>query len=167
VASLQEQLAQVVRQIAALAQVEATYPRVKLLDEIPGIGPVTAATVGACLQDKRFAHPDAFVAYTGLDLKVQDSGQSKGARRLTKEGPGELRRLLYLAAQANLRCKDSPFKDQYERERAKGLTPTAALCAVARKLAKVCWSIDKYGTHYQAERVNRPPVRTPAAPPPS
>lgn len=163
VSALREQLAAVDTELAALAQDKATYPRVQLLDEIPGIGPVTAATLGACLQDKRFTHPDAFVAYVGLDLRVHESGQSKGVRRLTKEGPGELRRLLYLAAQANLRCKSSPFKDQYERERAKGLSTTAALCAVARKLAKVCWSIDKYGTHYQADRVNQAPARSSTA----
>ena len=52
-------------------------------------------------------------------------------------------------------------------EAMKRLTLHPNVGAVARKLAKVCWSIDKYGTHYQAERVNRPPVRTPAAPPPS
>jgi len=71
----------------------------------------------------------------------------------------ELRRLLYLCALANLRSKDAtnPFKVQYERERAKGLATTAAVCAVARKLARLCWSLAAHGTHYEATRVHQQP----------
>ena len=79
-------------------------------------------------------------------------------RRLTKQGDGELRRLLYLAAQANLRSRNSPFKAQYERERAKGLSSTAALaalCAVARKLARLAWSLHKHGSTYDPNRVHQ------------
>ena len=124
-------------------------------DAVPGIGVLTAATVAACLKGKDFGHPDRFVAYIGLDLVVRDSGQAKGRRTLSHRGDAEVRRLLYLAAQANLRCKSSPFKLQYERERAKGLATTQALCAVARKLAKVCWSLVQHGGEYDPERVYR------------
>ena len=85
----------------------------------------------------------------------------------TKQGDAELRRLLYLAARANLRCKDSPFKNQYQRELAKGLAKTSALCAVARKLAKVLWSLHRHGTVYEASRVGtRPAPKETAATPP-
>jgi len=70
-------------------------------------------------------------------MGVRQSGKKNGQTGLTKQGDGELRRLLYLAAQSNLRAKNSPFRAQYERERAKGLSSTAALCAVARKLARL------------------------------
>jgi transposase len=84
------------------------------------------------------------VAYIGLDVDKRESGKRKGERGLTHQGDAELRRLLYLCAQANLRIQDSPFRQQYERERAKGLSSTAALCAVARKLARLCWSLHKH-----------------------
>ena len=35
-----------------------------------------------------------------------------------------------------MRANNSPFKEQYEREKTKGLSNKAALCAVARKMAK-------------------------------
>ena len=41
---------------------------------------------------------DAFVAFASLDPRPDDSGQHRGKRRLSKRGPAELRRLLYLAA---------------------------------------------------------------------
>ena len=126
---------------------------------MPGIGPVTAAALAACLTSHTFTHPDQFVAYVGLDVRVRDSGAHVGRRRLSKRGQPELRRLLYLCAQANLRRRDpgNPFKAQYERERAKGLSSTAALNAVARKLARTAWSLVTHGTTYDPARVLRQP----------
>ena len=43
----------------------------------------------------------------------------------------------------------------YERELAKGLAKTAALCVVARKMARLCWSLHKYGTVYDSARVGQ------------
>jgi transposase len=143
-----------------LSEARTVLPVVAALREIPGIGPVTAVAVAACLTTRQFDHPDQFVAYIGLDTRVRESGQRTGRRALTKQGDAELRRLLYLCAQANLRSKDpeNPFKRQYERERAKGLTTTGALCAVARKMARTCWSLARHGTRYDGARVNRQPM---------
>jgi transposase len=88
-----------------------------------------------------------------LDVGVRQSGKKNGQTGLTKQGDGELRRLLYLAAQSNLRSRNSPFKAQYEKERAKGLSSTAALCAVARKLARLAWSLHRHRTPYDPQRV--------------
>lgn len=132
---------------------------------IPGVGEVTATAVAVCLASKPFGHPDQFVAYMGLDVQVRDSGQRRGQRTLTKQGDAELRRLLYLCAQANQRTSDpdNPFKHQYQRELAKGLTTTGALCAVARKLARTCWSMYTHGTAYEPERVQQQPHQRAAA----
>lgn len=164
--SLRAQLAAVDQELAALAA-DATHTEalgaVARLQAVPGIGPVTATAVNACLQRCRFTHPDQLVAYVGLDLTVRDSGRKQGKRQLTHRGDSELRRLLYLAAQANLRSAHSPFKQQYDREKAKGLPHTGAVCAVARKLAKVCWSLVKHGTKYDPARVHQQPAPTPGS----
>lgn len=158
VMALQEQRQELDRQIAAHTSGEAgkkEFPAVAKLQEVPGIGPVTAATVVSRLAAKQFTHPDQFVAYVGLDLGVVQSGKRQGERGLTKQGDAELRRLLYLCAQASVRGKSSPFRQQYEREQSKGLSKKAALCAVARKLARLCWSMVKHGSSYDPERVYR------------
>jgi transposase len=156
ITALREQQAALDRQLATHAPV-AGGSVVAALDGVPGVGPVTAAAVASCLQSKSFGHPDQFVAYVGLDVRVRDSGQRRGQRTLSHQGDAELRRLLFLCAQANLRSRDphNPFKVQYARERAKGLPSTAALCAVARKLARTCWSLSRHGTTYDATRVHR------------
>ncbi len=135
------------------------FSLVAALDRVPGIGPVTAAALASCLAGKTFATPDAFVAYVGLDVRVRESGTLRGQRRLSKHGDAELRRLLYLCAQANLRRKDSPFLPQYEQERKKGLSSTAALCAVARKIAKLAWSMVRHQTEFDPNRLYAKPEK--------
>ena len=157
IADLKQRLKQLDKEIARQSAATPKMQAAKELEKVPGIGPVTATAVTARLASKSFAHPDQFVAYVGLDVSICESGKYKGQRGLTHQGDAELRRLLYVCAQANQRCKASPFKTQYEREREKGMSSTAALCAVARKLARVCWSLHKHGTAYDSARVNQQP----------
>ncbi len=161
---LQKALAEIKAQIKALdKEIAALTSQPELaaaarLRKVPGIGPVTAAALASRLAGKQFSHPDKLVAYIGLDIGVQQSGRKKGERGLTKQGDAELRRLLFLCASASLLCKDTGFQAQYARERAKGLPSTAALCSVARKMAKVCWSIVRHGTDYDPARVYQTPT---------
>lgn len=152
VLALQEQIKEADRKIARLTNAPE-LTAVKELQKVPGIGPVIAATLVSRLSARSFSHSDQFVAYCGLDVRVRQSGRRSGQLGLSKQGEAELRRLLYLAAQASLRAKDSPFKSQYERERAKGLSSTAALCAVARKIARLSWSLVAHGGSYDPQRV--------------
>ena len=165
IAALAAQRTTLDRQIAQLTT-ETELTVAADLTHIPGIGPVTAAALAACFASHSFADPDQFVAYIGLDVRVRDSGQRTGQRALSKRGNPELRRLLYLGAQANLCTRDpeNPFKTQYLREREKGLSSTAALNAVARKLAKTAWSIATHDTTYDPARVHRQPSRERSVP---
>jgi transposase len=139
--------------IAAAVAAPGAFPAVAALQAVPGIGPITAAAVGSRLRAKQFTHSDQFVAYIGLDVVVRQSGKRAGKRGLSKQGDAELRRLLFMCARSTLTAKKSPFQAQYQRERDKGLAPTAALNAVARKMARMCWSLFQHGTEYDPERV--------------
>jgi transposase len=152
IAALKEQIKAADRQLAKLNKTPE-FQAVKELQKVPGIGPVVAMTLVSRLSARSFGHPDQFVAYCGLDIRVLQSGKKRGELGLSKQGESELRRLLYLAAKASLRSKDTTFKEQYEREMAKGLSKTAALCAVARKMARLCWSMVRHGSTYDPNRV--------------
>jgi transposase len=154
ITATQAQLHELDRQIAAA---QNDFPLMARLQQVHGIGPVTAAQAAARLAASDFAHSDQFVSFIGLDIRVRQSGQHKGHEGLTKHGDAELRRLFYLCAQASLRAKGSPFVAQYEREQQKGLSKTAALCAVARKMARLCWSLSRHPGQYDPERVYRHP----------
>jgi transposase len=127
----------------------------RTLRTVPGCGPVTAAALAACLVEKQFTHPDQFVAYLGLDIRVHHSGRRNGQFGLSKQGDAELRRLLYIAALSATQSRDTTFAQRYAREKAKGLATTAALNALARKLAKVAWSLVAHHSTYDPQRVDR------------
>ncbi|WP_042806009.1 IS110 family transposase, partial [Thioalkalivibrio sp. ALE19] len=94
-----------------------------------------------------FRSSDAFVAFLGMDVRVRDSGQKRGRRRLTKQGDPELRRLLYMAA---MQAKSKPaWSDYYQRCLDRGLATTQALNALARKLARVAFALMKNQTDYR------------------
>ena len=142
-------------QLAAVVADSVLAADVARLQTVPGIGALTATALAVCLHSKQFAHPDQFVAYIGLDVRVHESGQRRGRAQLSHHGDAELRRLLYSCALASVRAKPNPFGAQYARERAKGLPSTAAACAVARKLARTCWSLVTHQSTYDAVRVGR------------
>jgi transposase len=153
ITGLRTQLAELDQQIAAATTEKGPFPMVAELRKVPGIGPVTAAAVASRLQAKQFTHSDQFVAYIGLDIAVNQSGKRAGQRGLSKQGDGELRRLLFMCARAAITAKDSPFRPHYERELAKGLAKTAALNVLARKLARLCWSLCKHEQKYDPARI--------------
>lgn len=155
IAGLEAQQAALDEHIAVAAK-EVAPADVKRLRAIKGIGPVTATAVAARLAGRKFPQGDQFVAYVGLDVATFESGKRKGERGLTKQGDAELRRLFFLCAKSAVRSHDSPFRAQYDRELAKGLRKTAALCVVARKLAKLCWSLVTHQDEYRPERVYEP-----------
>ena len=137
----------------------------RTLRAVPGFGPVTAAALAACLVEKQFTQPGQFVAYLGLDIRVHQSGRRSGQFGLSKHGDAELRRLLYIAALGAAQSRDTTFATRYAREQAKGLAKAAALNAVARKLAKVAWSLIAHNSTYDPQRVDRQPSKDDIQPP--
>ena len=121
------------------------------LDSITGFGPLLSNTMANALTRLPFKHADAFIAYVGYDPRVRDSGQHRGRRYLSKRGPAELRRLLYVAAMSA--CKTTLWRPFYERYRARGLSSTATLVILARKLARIAFSIVKHGTLFRPELI--------------
>jgi hypothetical protein len=55
-------------------------------------------------------------------------------------------------------ARDTTVAERYAREQAKSLAKTAALNAVARKLARVAWSIVTHGTQYDPHRADSQPI---------
>jgi len=114
---------------------------------IEGVGPLTAAALTMSFHRGAFRSSDAFVAFLGLDVRVRDSGQLRGRRRLTKKGNPELRRLLFLAAMQAARSRS--WKDFYQRHLDRGFSRIQALVVLARKLARVAFALLKNQSEYQ------------------
>lgn len=129
----------------------------KRLYTLDGFGPLLSASFAHLILRHPYRNTDAFVASLGLDPKVRDSGQLRGRRYLSKRGPGEPRRLLFNAAMAAAKTK--LWRPFYQYYRNRGFSSTAALIIIARKLARVAFSIVRYGTKFQPERLRTPCVQ--------
>jgi len=111
------------------------------------VGELTATALVMAFLRGDFQRSDAYVAFLGLDVRVRDSGKQRGRRKLTKKGDPEIRRLLHNAAMAASR--QPTWKDTYQRYRARGLKTTQALVILARKLARIAFSLMKHQTEYR------------------
>jgi transposase len=123
------------------------------LRAIDGVGPVVSAALVNTLERVPLKSADAFVAFTGFDPRADDSGQHRGKRRLSKRGPSELRRLLYVAAMSAKKTK--VWKPLFEHYRARGLSTTAALVILARRIARTAWSMYTYKTEFDPARLTQ------------
>ncbi len=100
-----------------------------------------------------FTRPEQYVAYTGLDPSLHDSGDTIQWRgRISKRGSPLLRHTLYLAAFVVYRRHDY-FRRIYRKHRNRGKTHRNALVIVARRLARVIWRLLTDGRPFTA----RPP----------
>jgi transposase len=135
----QRLLARIDQQIHRLIQALGWNGDYRRCLSIPGIGPINAAALVAAFHRGSFANSDAFIAFLGMDVRLRESGRYTGKRKLTKRGEAELRRLLYCAAQPARSYL--PFEHTYQRQLDKGLPKIAAKLILARKLARIAFSL--------------------------
>ena len=152
------------REIVTLAR--SKYPETSWLEQVPGVGPLTALYFVLKIEDpRRFARVRDVGAFLGLCPRRDQSGENDPPLRISKRGDAYLRRLLVSSAQYIL----GPFAPpsalrQYGLKLAAGGTARAkkrAVVAVARKLAVLLLTLWKNKSPYQAcPGQNREKVRT-------
>jgi transposase len=114
-------------------------PRVKVLTQLPGVGPFTALVILAETGDiSRFGSARQLASWAGLTPTVRGSDRVAHYGHISKEGSVWLRWVLCEAAQT---AKRSPeFADAFQRI-AKRRGKKIATTAVARKLATRAWHL--------------------------
>jgi len=132
-ASLERHIA---RLEAEIDRIIAAHPglarRKAVLRSIPGIGPVTAITLIAGLDELGRCSDKQVASLAGLAPHPRDSGSRQGQRR-TGGGRSELRSCLYMAAVAAIRANPD-LKAFHQRLSDKGKPFKVAITAVMRKL---------------------------------
>jgi transposase len=130
-AELAARLGQVERAIAALL---ADRPETVALTAQVGVGLMTAAAVLAYLPAGVLGDAKKAAAYAGVHPRHEQSGQ-RDRSRLSKQGCPALRRYLYLAAVAAVRC-DPAMARWHRRLLGRGHAAKSATCAVAHTLLR-------------------------------
>ncbi|WP_448100499.1 IS110 family transposase [Luteibacter jiangsuensis] len=125
------------KQIAAIgapldAAARAVDPNSRL-QGVPGIGPVTAATLLAYLPELGQLDRKKIAALVGVAPYVDQSGRRDGPRRV-RGGRWIVRRTLYMATWAAIRTKGSALRARYQALRARGKLAKVALVACMRSL---------------------------------
>ena len=133
------------RDLAALVQAEPTLrPRATWLQSIPGIGPVTAATLLAELPELGRCSRQQVAALVGVAPFNRDSGAWRGRRRIWG-GRARVRAALYMATLTAVRHHPR-LRACYQRLRAAGKPPKVALTACLRKLLVLCNALCRHQT---------------------
>jgi transposase len=106
--------------------------RFKLLMSLPGVGPITAATLVIRMPELGAMNRGQPASLAGVAPFDRDSGQLKGLRMIAG-GRAKPRRMLYLAASVAKR-HDPGFKAFAQRLAANGKKPKVVTVAIMRKL---------------------------------
>jgi transposase len=139
------------------AMVAEGYPEAAHLQQVPGVGPLTALCYVLTVEDPtRFRQSRSLGAYLGLRSKQHDSSRSSPELHITKAGDSMLRQLLVCAAQYTLGpfCPDSDLRRWGLSVAARGRknAKKRAVVAVARKLAVLLHRLWITGAAYEPLR---------------
>jgi transposase len=134
-----ELVAQAEARLDALGKQSA---EVILLETVPGVGPRTAETVAAYLNDAaRFKTAKQVSAYSGMVPRQHQSGEMDRRGRITKRGPALLRKMLVECAWCMLRY-NAWARGIYLRLTGGGQRrKKQAIVALARKILVRCWAM--------------------------
>jgi transposase len=155
VAVLETLGAQLAACTAALGRVATGDATVARLMTAPGVGPITALTYRAVLDDVgRFREAGAVSAYVGLVPREDSTGERRRRGAITKAGPRALRVLLIQAGWVIWRGRGgSAALAAWVRRLADRRGRRIAIVALARRLARILYAMWRDGTDYAAPRV--------------
>jgi transposase len=141
--ALRNQISQCDQAIAAvIAEDETLAAKAARLQEVPGVGAVTATTLLAEMPELGTLRDEGAAALAGLAPFNRDSGPYAGSRRIAG-GRATVRCALHMAALAATR-HDPILKAFYQRLLAAGKKKMVALVAVMRKLIILLNRLLKY-----------------------
>jgi transposase len=122
------------------------------LEQIPGVGPIVAATAVAVFSTvDRFPSAKHAASYAGLVPTTYQSGERDAHGRITKRGSAELRAMLCEAAH-HARRPTHPLHPYFSLLCAKG-GYKKAIVAVAHRLARIMFAMLRDGAEFDVNKL--------------
>jgi transposase len=156
IAQLERQLAQIARSVSAC----------RLLMTIPGVGLLTATALVAAVGSDvaHFKSARHFASWFGLVPREHSSGSQRKLGRITKRGDCYLRTLFTHGARSVLLSAARVRASQRECHRLQAwaldvqqrTNPNKATCALANKLARICFATLRAGQPFDRARATEP-----------
>lgn len=130
----------------------------RILETVPGVGPVTGAVIAGRIGDPhRFTSLAAIRAYTGLVPITKQSGVGGHNSTITKAGDPLLREILFTAADA-ARRSDPQLAAKYQRLMAGDRHHDSAICHIATTLVTRIAACMRSQQPYQIRDVDGTPI---------
>lgn len=139
--AVEDEMTELDRAIRELSQSERYAAKVEVLQEIKGIGLLTAMVFLTEMGDlNRFSNRRQVAAYLGLVPSSHESGEADDRKgHITHQGPGRVRGVLCQATWACIRSNPA-IRDMYERLVARNpKKKKISLVGVMRRLAVMMW----------------------------
>jgi transposase len=137
-----------------IAKTGAKNQTIRLLKEVPAVGPLIASAMTAGYPDpKVFKAGSDFSASIGLTPGQHSSGGKEKLGAITKKGNRYLRKMLVVGCTSVLRVADKykgALADWIKAIKAKKPERVAAV-ALANKIARICWAIMSTGECFREE----------------
>lgn len=127
---------------------------VRVVETIPGIGPIGAYTLVSLLEDgQRIRNKRSLWRYAGLSVRRHESGNI-GLQGASKEGNRLLKRVVMGAATTVIsRCESNGLSDFYQREVTRKIDPNRARRNLARKIVVIAHHLLRSGRTYKDELI--------------
>ena len=150
---LDERVRELDREIAAIAREHEPISR---LEQLTGIGPLTASALYALVGDGRQYRSGRELAVAlGLTPRQHSSGGKEKLLGISKRGDKYIRTLLIHGARSALRVAPNRTDrlSRWALALAERSHPNVAVTALANKMTRVVWAMLRHGTNYEPERV--------------
>lgn len=162
--ALNEQLGQFDRQVGELEKKIKLWhlanDRSRKLEQIPGIGPLTASAMSASVADaSSFKSARHVPAWLGMVPRHEGTGGKATLGRISKRGDAYLRTLLIHGARSViLQAERHPERaDPWLRNLLARRNKNVAAVALAARNARVGWALLTHDRNYQADYVSKRP----------
>ena len=148
---LDERVAEMDKKVHTLAD---SMPAAKLLQSIPGIGPISATAIVCAVGDgKQFKRGRDLAAWLGLTPRQQSSGGKDRLLGISKRGDTYLRTLLIQGAKSVLKVVDKKTdpRSLWLQNLCARKHKNIAAVALANKNARIAWTLLSNETSYLPE----------------
>jgi transposase len=135
------------RRVLALARATELGRR---LMEVPGIGPLVASALVACVPEPAiFRSGRNMAAWLGLVPRQNSSGGKERLGSITKAGNRYLRQMLFTGAMAVIRRAMQGTRRKWLLRLLERRAPKLAAMALANKTARIAWAMMMSGERYK------------------
>lgn len=148
----------------ALKELASKDPVCKLLQTMPGVGPVTSMCFAAAIDDvTRFQDASKLTSYLGLTPGENTTGFRTKRTSMTKAGSGRTRWTLNQAAWTLVRTRPNDPMVVWFQEVAGRRGRKIAICALGRKMAGVLYAMWRNSKPYDAKHTEKEKAQKAAA----